>query len=116
MDWTFSNLRSYIAAFHIGQFIEAARMNQYDIGWDIKLDLSPADFEAWEKSRALQAAFVFRCYWIAARETLFEVAACAICDVRGHIMRDAGSYAGPESAADNFECSRCRKHFHHTYY
>lgn len=116
MDWAFSNTRSYVKDISIGQFIEAARMNQYDLGWDIKLDLSPEDFDAWQRSAVLQAIFVTRCYWIAIRAGIAEFVGCVVCDLIGHELRDAGSYAGPDSAADHFTCSRCHKNFDHTYY
>ena len=38
------------------------------------------------------------------------------CKAAGHKLVDAGSHAGPEGAADNFECRRCGWTFHHTYF
>jgi hypothetical protein len=39
-----------------------------------------------------------------------------LCKHLGHNIVDDGSYATPESGADNLCCTRCGQHWHHQYY
>lgn len=39
-----------------------------------------------------------------------------ICRWFGHDLYDSGSYATPDSGADDLTCGRCGYNFHHIYY
>ena len=39
-----------------------------------------------------------------------------ICRWKGHDWYDSGSYATPDSGADDLTCRRCGYSFHHIYY
>lgn len=59
----------------------------------------------------------FAVYWLQALlYTLKWLFLSTLCKWRGHQYEDAGSYAGSESAADDFTCARCGHSFHYTYF
>ena len=63
------------------------------------------------------AAYVRRFYLGALAEILWiEAKRVLICNRRGHDLEDTGSYAGPDSGAEDLTCKRCGFHFRHVYY
>jgi hypothetical protein len=39
-----------------------------------------------------------------------------VCNRKGHIYEDVGSYAGPEGACEHLQCSRCGHSWSHRYF
>lgn len=113
---TFPLARRLIADFSFALIAEYAAGMRYERGWDRKLDLAPADFEAWHGSRLAQAREIAECYRLAFVNLFEEFVARCCCDVRGHLFEDIGSYANAEGGADHLQCKRCGFNFDHIYY